>query len=82
MAFCVQVGGDGAIYAVVPQPVVTDACSLVLVSGESVGNDLFRLTAEQGAQVGSAILFVWAVAFSFRMIIRAFNVDEKNGDST
>ena len=81
MAFCVQVGLDGAIYAVDPQPVVTDSCSLVLVSGEEAGNDLLNLTAEQGSQIGGAILLVWALAFTFRMIIRAFNVDE-NGDST
>lgn len=81
MAFCVQVGLDGAIYAVDPQPVVTDSCSLVLVSGEEAGNDLLNLTAEQGSQIGGAILLVWALAFTFRMIIRSFNVDE-NGDST
>lgn len=82
MAFCVQVGLDGAIYAVDPQPVVTDSCALVLVSGQNAGNHLLGLTAEQGAQIGSAILLVWAIAFSFRMIIRVFNVDDKNGDST
>lgn len=81
MAFCVQVGLDGAIYAVDPQPVVTDSCSWVLVSGEEAGNDLLNLTAEQGSQIGGAILLVWALAFTFRMIIRSFNVDE-NGDST
>lgn len=81
MSFCVQVGLDGAIYAVDPQPVVTGSCSLVLVSGEEAGNDLLKLTAEQGSQIGVAILLVWALAFTFRMIIRSFNVDQ-NGDST
>ena len=81
MALCVQVDLDGFIQAVQPQPVETDACAWVLVSGEQVGNELLNLTAEQGAQIGASILLVWAVAFSFRMIIRAFNVDQ-NGDST
>lgn len=81
MTICVQVDTDGTIYAVQPQPVEVSACSYVLVSGDAALNSPFSLTPEQGAQVGGAVLLVWAVAYVFRVLARVLNVDEK-GDST
>lgn len=81
MTVCVQVDSNGAVYVVDPQPVDTSACGLVLVSGHEANSSPWALTPEQGSQVGVAILLVWALAFSFRVVIRALNVDQ-NGDST
>lgn len=78
---CVAVDGSGAVFVVQPQPVDTAACGLVLVSGQEANSSPWFLTLEQGSQVGGAILLVWALAFAFRVVIRALNVDE-NGDST
>lgn len=78
---CVAVGVNGAVFVVEPQPVDTAACGLVLVSGQEANSSPWSLTLEQGSQVGGAILMVWALAFVFRVVIRALNVDE-NGDST
>lgn len=81
MTICVQVDTDGTIYAVQPQPAEVSACSYVLVSGDAALNSPFALTPEQGAQVGGAVLLVWAVAYVFRVLARVLNVDE-TGDST
>lgn len=81
MTVCAQVDSNGAVYVVYPQPVDTSACGLVLVSGHEANSSPWALTPEQGSQVGGAILAVWALAFVFRLVIRALNVDE-NGDST
>lgn len=81
MTICVQVDTDGTIYAVQPQPAEVSACSYVLVSGDAALNSPFALTPEQGAQVGGAVLLVWAVAYVFRVLARVLNVDQ-NGDST
>lgn len=78
---CVAVDVSGSVYVVDPQPLDTSVCGLVIVSGLEASSSPWSLTLEQGSQVGGAILAVWALAFVFRMVIRALNVDE-NGDST
>lgn len=78
---CAAVASDGTVYVVDPQPADTLACGLVLVSGVEAASSPWSLTLEQGSQVGGAILAVWALAFVFRVVIRALNVDQ-NGDST
>lgn len=78
---CVAIGGNGAVFVVDPQPVDTAACGLVLVSGVEASSSPWSLTVEQGSQVGGAILLAWGLAFVFRVVIRALNVDQ-NGDST
>lgn len=47
-----------------------------LLSGE-LGNNPWSITAEQGAQIGGAILLVWAAAWVFRALIRLLSTDEK-----
>lgn len=81
MTVCVVVDSNGAVYVVDPQPVDTAACGLVLVSGLEANSSPWSVTVEQGSQIGGAILLVWGLAFVFRVVIRALNVDE-NGDST
>lgn len=81
MTVCVQFDAGGSVYVVQPQPVDTAACGLVIVSGQEAMSSPWALTLEQGSQIGGAILLVWGLAFAFRVVIRALNVDE-NGDST
>lgn len=53
-----------------------------LVNGLGVGDPSpLSITPEQGAEIASAILVIWALAYVIRVVIRALNVDEK-GDST
>lgn len=78
---CVEVLQDGSVFVVDPQPVDTSVCGYVLVSGQQAVTSPWSMTTEQGAQIGGAVLTVWALAFVFRMVIRALNVD-KIGDST
>lgn len=81
MASCVQVDGNGSVFVVDPQPVDTSACGLVLVSGLEAASSPWSMTPEQGSEIGGAVLLVWALAYVFRVVARALNVDE-NGDST
>lgn len=72
---CVAVDAQGYVYAIDPQPALTTDCALVLVTGNSAASSPFALTPEQGAQIGVSILGLWALAFVFRMLVRALNVD-------
>lgn len=81
MALCVQVDTNGSVFVVDPQPVDTAGCGLVLVSGQEAASSPWLMTPEQGSEIAGAILVVWALAYVFRVCIRALNVDE-NGDST
>ena len=81
MASCVQVDVNGSVFVVDPQPVDTSACGLVLVSGLEAASSPWSMTPEQGSEIGGAVLLVWALAYAFRVVARALNVDE-NGDST
>ena len=78
---CVGVSPDGSVYVVDPQPVDTSACGSVLVSGLEAASSPWSMTPEQGSEIGGAVLLVWALAYVFRAVARALNVDE-NGDST
>lgn len=69
---------DGRSYVVIadPQPADVTTCGSVLASATEIGQSPFALTTEQGAQIGGAILVVWAVAWVARVLIRALNIDE------
>lgn len=78
---CVAVDSSGSVFVVDPQPVDTAACGLVIVSGQEANASPWSMTPEQGSEIAGAVLVVWALAYVFRVCIRALNVDE-NGDST
>lgn len=75
---CVAQGDDGFIYVVDPQPVTVAECGLVLVSGQEAVSSPFSLTNEQGAQIGGAILLVWAAAWGCRTLYRQITYQEEN----
>lgn len=78
---CIEALPDGSLVVADPQPVDTAGCGLVVVSGIEAAASPFSMTPEQGSQIAGAVLAVWALAFVFRMVIRALNVDQQ-GDST
>lgn len=71
---------DGRSYVVIadPQPVDVTTCGAVLASPQEIGQSPFALTTEQAAQIGGAILAVWAIAWCVRMLVRALDIDEHN----
>lgn len=75
---CVTTDAGGAVVLVDPQPVDLTTCASVLVSGSDAINSPFALTPEQGSEIGGAILGVWAVAYVFRVIIRAFSIGDES----
>ena len=72
---CAAVASDGTVYVVDPQPVDTSACGLVLVSGIEATSSPFSMTTDSAAQIGFAVLSVWAVGYVIRLLARV-------GDST
>lgn len=79
---CVEIGVDGAVYAVSPQPAEVSSCGMVIVSADSVLNTPWALTPEQGSQIGAAVLLVWAVAYTFRLIGRALSTVDSEEKTT
>lgn len=80
MARCVEIGKGGALIDVSPQPSDVTTCALVVASGYEHGqfsSSPWVLTEAQGAQIGGAILFVWAIAWVFRALSRTLQSDEK-----
>lgn len=76
---CVVQSG-GALVLVDPPPVNPDAttCPYVVASFQESSADVMRITPEQGGQLGAAVLLVWAVAFVFRLSIKALSTGETN----
>lgn len=71
---CVAVAPDGTVYVVDPQPVDTSACGLVLVSGIEAASSPFSMTTDSAAQIGFAVLSVWAVGYVVRVLARVGDV--------
>lgn len=65
---CVFVAADGSLRLVDPQPVDVSGCAMVVVSGNSIMNNPFTMTVEQGVQIGGAIAALWVIAGVFRVV--------------
>lgn len=81
MAICVEVVPATLVLRQVdPQPATFEACDAVILSGTEYANQqwLSQLTLQDGADIAGAMLLVLAVAWAFRMCIRALNVDTFN----
>lgn len=57
------------------QIIVCDGACTVTVQHE-ISIPPFDIDAAEGAQIGFAIVLVWATGLAFRLAIRALNVDE------
>lgn len=60
------------------QTIICDSACTITVQHEI---PLLSIGAAEGAQIGFAIVGVWAVALAFRLLIRALNVDEIQNES-
>ena len=63
-----------------PQPTDFSTCSFVIQSGAEVTLSPFALTTEQGAQIGAAILGLWAVAWVLRQVAGLLNSSTQSTD--
>lgn len=63
---------------VTPQPADMSACQTVVGSYSEMSSELTRLSPTEGAQIAGAILLIWAIAWTIRVIVRTLNVDERN----
>lgn len=57
----------------------TSACTVTVVHEFSL--PFFQLTPEEGAQIATAILLVWAVGWGLRQLIRFINQSGSNSES-
>lgn len=67
---CVTIDQAGAVVDVVPQPSDVTSCTLVLAVPAELQADLFSLDLVAAGQISLAIIALWAVAFSVRILIR------------
>jgi hypothetical protein len=54
----------------------TSACTVTLVHQFDI--PLLSLSPEEGAQISSAILLVWAAGWAFRVLIQALRTSDGN----
>lgn len=67
---CVAIDAGGNVVDVVPQPSDVTSCTLVLAVPAELQADLFRMDLVDAGAVSLAIISLWAVAFSVRLLIR------------
>lgn len=82
---CVVIdAGTGALVALDPQPIAPDAttCPLVVQAYTELSSVVWQLTTEQGGQIATAVLLVWAVAFVFRLLIKTLSIEENHEASS
>lgn len=78
-----SVSGTTVNYSVTQRPwnsntVYSRTGSFVVPScSEVTSPSMWDITAAQGAQIGAAILLIWAVAWVFRALSRTLSTDEK-----
>lgn len=65
---CIEIE-DGYLIDIDPQPSDVSTCELVVAAPGEIASP-WVLTESQGAEVGVAILTLWAGAFVVRMLIR------------
>jgi hypothetical protein len=71
----------GALQVIDPQPSDITSCTLVVGNYSESGagvSELFQLSPAQGAEIGGAIMLVWALVWGIRMVVRSLNVSEGN----
>lgn len=74
---CASLSGSSLVVA--PAGTVCGASDLVVFTSAEAGqlfNSPFNLSIEQGGAVAVAVLSVWAVAWAFRVVIKALNPTE------
>jgi len=80
MAQCVVIGSGGRLELQVPQPLVPDNCTMVLLSGtewllsQSEQNSPFALDVAAAQTLFVAIASLWAVGWAFKRIASALHI--------
>ena len=58
-----------------PEQTIQCASACTVTVQHEITLPLLNLSAEEGAEISSAILLVWAVAWAFRVLVRSINSD-------
>jgi hypothetical protein len=79
---CLSADAAGVLSVINPQPSDVTACSIVVGNYAESANPWIQLTTGDGALIAGAILAVWAVGYSFRVLIKVLkHTDEKETES-
>ena len=79
---CVQQNATThALEVMNPQPTDKSTCTLIVGSFTESGGSLFSLTESQGAEIGVAMFAALAIAFAFRMVVRAIQETDSEKES-
>ena len=80
---CVQQNATThALEVMNPQPTDKSTCTMIVGSFTESGGSLFSLTESQGAEIGIAMFAALAVAFAFRMVVRAIQETDSEKESS
>ena len=80
MALCVEVVG-GVLQVVSPQPAVTSACAMVVMSGAEAASSPWSFSVEDAQAIAWAVVSLWLVAAGWRLLIRAARELSAGGES-
>lgn len=61
-----------------PEQVIQCAAACTVTVQHEITLPLLDLSPVEGAQIGSAILLVWAVAWSFRVLVQTIKLSDGN----
>ena len=61
-----------------PEQVIQCAAACTVTVQHEITLPLLDLSPAEGAQIGSAILLVWAVAWSFRVLVQTIKFSDGN----
>jgi hypothetical protein len=77
VATCVELGPGNELIATATPP---ESCTAFIIQSQTdwLANQspLWMLTPEQGAEIAGTMLMVLAIAYVFRLLIRATDIDE------
>jgi hypothetical protein len=78
---CVETNSSGALALVNPQPADVSSCVAVVVSPGELSVP-WAISREDGGGLSAAIIAVWVVGWSIRMLVRTLNVDSESEGSS
>lgn len=73
--YCLTDNGNGSYSLANPQPTDINNCVNIIAQPADVQTSLWSLTADQGTTIGSSILLVWAIAWTYRAVLSMLEVN-------
>ena len=75
---CATYDASGVVSVVNPPPADLMGCALLIPTASDQGNNPFLLSAVDGMAIAWAVVAVWVVGFSGRVLIRALHLGDSH----